>query len=125
MRLLNGRGLLEGVSSIVFIGSIYSLRGGSAVLAYCSAKAAIETATRSFARELAPHTRVNCVLPGHIDTNMMDGADAEFRQRVIDRTPLGRIGDPDEVAEIVEFLLFQGQFITGTSVVIDGGYQLS
>jgi len=124
LRLLQQSGELANMSAIVFIGSIYGRLGDANVLSYCAAKAAVEIASNALAKELAPKVRVNCVLPGHIETPMMASAGQAFRSQVIERTPMHRIGRVDEVAEVVEFLLTSGTFITGSSVVVDGGYQL-
>lgn len=116
---------LRAVESIVFVGSIYGTRGASPVLNYCAAKAGVEVVARSLARELAPSTRVNVVLPGHIDTPMSDGAGEAFNNAVRERTPMRRLGRPEEVAEVIEFLLYNATFISGATIVVDGGYQLT
>lgn len=74
------------------------------MISYAAAKAAVESLTRSLADELAPATRVNCILPGHIDTPMLAAADPAFVDEVVRRTPLRRIGSADEVAQMGEFL---------------------
>ena len=125
VKALHKLGLLECLESIVLVGSVYGRRGAAPVLAYCSAKAALESMAMSLARELAPRTRVNCVLPGHINTKMMAPADDPFTKQVVSRTPLGRIGEPIEVVEAIEFLSFSASFVTGSSIVVDGGFTLS
>ncbi len=89
--------------------------------AYIVSKAGLEALTRLLARTLAPQIRVNAVAPGLIlpppgfpDQNWM---------RLVERLPLKRSGDPDEVVKAVEFFI-QNEYITGQTVAIDGGYQL-
>jgi NAD(P)-dependent dehydrogenase (short-subunit alcohol dehydrogenase family) len=125
LRALERRNCLRTMKSIVLIGSIYSRRAAAQILSYAAAKAALESATRSLAVELAPGTRVNCVLPGHIDTAMLASAGTDFVQEIVSRTPMRRVGLPEEIAQVVEFLLTSATFITGTAIVVDGGYQLS
>jgi NAD(P)-dependent dehydrogenase (short-subunit alcohol dehydrogenase family) len=84
---------------------------------YASAKAALGMLTRSLALELAPSVRVNAVAPGAIATERNEEA-----QALADEVPLGRPGDPAEVAAVVAFLLSDdARYMTGASVLVDGG----
>jgi NAD(P)-dependent dehydrogenase (short-subunit alcohol dehydrogenase family) len=68
--------------------------------------------------------RVNCICPGAIETPMLQPLldFEEFRERTIARTPLGRLGQPDDIADSIVFLLSrQARFVTGTSLIVDGG----
>ncbi|HEX3043733.1 MAG TPA: SDR family oxidoreductase, partial [Bacillota bacterium] len=91
-------------------------------IAYCASKGAILQFSRSLAVDLAyKGIRVNCVCPGPVDTPMMreltKNRDFEIKQ------PIPRLGKPDEVAEVVFFLCSAGAaYITGTSVMVDGGF---
>jgi len=125
LRALDRRDLLRTMKAIVFIGSIYGRRASPQVISYAASKAAVESLTQSLALELAPATRVNCVLPGHIDTPMLAAAGPAFVEDVLRRTPLQRIGTAEEIAQLVEYLLTSATFMTGTAIVADGGYQLT
>jgi NAD(P)-dependent dehydrogenase (short-subunit alcohol dehydrogenase family) len=84
---------------------------------YASAKAALGMLTRSLALELAPGIRVNAVAPGAIATERNEEADS-----LADEVPLGRPGEPAEVASVVAFLLSDdARYMTGASVIVDGG----
>ena len=112
--------------SIVNISSMAAQYGLPKVIAYAASKAAIEGMTRSMAVELSPlGILVNCIAPGFIDTNMSSIAlnnDPERRQRVLNRTPLGRLGLPEDVANMVYFLVSdQNAYTTGTVIPVDGG----
>jgi 3-oxoacyl-[acyl-carrier protein] reductase len=115
-----------GCGRIVNIGSTYAQMGVGAIAAYAAAKAGVTSLTQSFARELAPHVLVNAVAPGNIDTDMTRAAGEEFVKSTIARTPLARLGHPSEVAQIVAFLVSDAAaFITGQTIVLDGGHSLS
>ena len=112
--------------SIVNISSMAAQYGLPKVIAYAASKAAIEGMTRSMAVELSPlGILVNCIAPGFIDTNMSSIAlnnDPERRQRVLNRTPLGRLGLPEDVANMVYFLVSdENAYTTGTVIPVDGG----
>jgi NAD(P)-dependent dehydrogenase (short-subunit alcohol dehydrogenase family) len=89
--------------------------------AYIVSKAGLETLTRLMARSLAPGIRVNAVAPGLILPD--EAMDPQEWQRLRDRLPLKRTGTPEDVARAVVFLI-QNEYITGHTLVIDGGYQL-
>ncbi|RDZ26067.1 pteridine reductase [Lysobacter silvisoli] len=87
---------------------------------YCMAKAALVMATRSLALELAPQVRVNAVAPGAI-LWPEDGKDEAAQAAMLARTPLGRTGTPEEIAEAVRWLLREARYTTGQVLRVDGG----
>ena len=112
--------------AIINISSMAAKYGIPKVAAYAASKTAIEGMTRVMAVELAPHgIRVNCIAPGFILTNMSSLAlngDVERKQRVLSRTPMGRLGNPEEIAETAFYLSSeQASFITGAVLTVDGG----
>ena len=109
--------------SIVNISSVNSVRGHSGVAVYSATKAALDGLTRSLARELGPmNIRVNSVAPGYFESAMVGELSEDAKKRIQRRTPLGRLADPDEITEAVYFLASQqGSFITGQTLVVDGG----
>jgi NAD(P)-dependent dehydrogenase (short-subunit alcohol dehydrogenase family) len=115
--------------SIVFTGSTAAHRGSPGTFAYAASKGALISLTRSLAVELAGSgVRVNSVCPGWIDTPFNDPywkaqADTEAAvNRIVGRVPVGRQGDAEEVAGLIVYLLSaDAAYITGQSVVIDGG----
>jgi len=116
--------LSEKRGCIVNISSIWGLRGGSCEVAYACTKAAVVGLTRSLALELAPSgIRVNCVAPGCIETDMVRALGEETRAMLVEETPLGRLGRPEDVAEAVAFLASdRAAFITGQVLTADGGF---
>jgi NAD(P)-dependent dehydrogenase (short-subunit alcohol dehydrogenase family) len=111
---------------ILNISSMASQYGLPNVIAYTASKSAIEGMTRAMAVELAQYKiRVNCLAPGFIKTNMSTLAlekDPERKRRVLSRTPLGRLGKPDEVADAAYFLISpSSSYITGVVLPVDGG----
>src|SRR5690606_1781082 len=115
--------IARGFGRIVCFASIAGLRPRPALLAYGTSKAAVIAFARSRPEAFAPHVRINCIAPGLIDTEMpAHSLDAATRQRMIDATPLGRIGRPEEMAELALFLLSErSSFTTGQVYVADGG----
>ncbi len=118
---------------IVNVSSVTGLRSFPGVLAYCVSKAALDQLTRCAALELAPKgIRVNAVNPGVVRTNlhraggMSEQEYAAFLQRSTTTHPLGRVGEPREVAELIYFLASdRASWITGATVSIDGGRALT
>jgi 3-oxoacyl-[acyl-carrier protein] reductase len=110
------RGRIINVSSVVgHVGN----RGQSP---YTMAKAALDALTKSLALELAGRDiLVNSVAPGFIETDMTAGLPEEARARILDRVPLGRMGTPEEVAEVVAFLATRAGYVHGTVIHVNGG----
>ena len=116
---INGKHL----RGVVFISSTASRFGARGFSAYCASKGALDAFMRAAAVELAPRVRVNSVLPGATRSAMTAAmlSDTELRDRMESDYPLG-IGDPDDVAWAVEFLLSdKARWITGQEFVVDGG----
>lgn len=115
--------------SIVHISSIAHSNGG-ANLAYGSAKGGVATLTYGMAQQLGPHgIRVNAVAPGIIDTPMVRNGFAQQFNALVEgaaqRTPLGRLGRPEDVANVIAFLLSDGAaFVTGALIPITGGIEI-
>lgn len=110
--------------SIVIISSIWGITGASCEVAYSASKAALIGMTKALAKELGPSgVRVNCVAPGVIDTDMNAHHSAETMDALRDDTPLGVIGTPEDVAELVSFLVSdRALFITGQVISPNGGF---
>ncbi|MEP6613205.1 MAG: SDR family oxidoreductase [Mucilaginibacter sp.] len=118
--------LEKGSGSIVNISSMASQYGIPYVIAYTAAKSAIEGITRAMATELSPRgIRVNCVAPGFIATAMSGAAldsDPERKNKVLSRTPMGKLGDVDDVAAAILYLASDAaKFVTGVVLRVDGG----
>lgn len=118
--------LHEKAGCIVNTSSIWGQRGASCEVAYSTTKAAVIGLTRSLAMELAPSgIRVNCVAPGVIATDMVQVLGEDVLADLADQTPVGRLGKPEDIAQVVAFLADErSAFITGQVITADGGFIL-
>jgi NAD(P)-dependent dehydrogenase (short-subunit alcohol dehydrogenase family) len=118
--------MLEGDGgSIVNVSSIHATAGMPRLVAYSASKGAVEAMTRTLALEWAPRgVRVNAVAPGYFETEMTEGlrASPRWRADLLGRIPLGRFGRPAELVPAVLFLASAGEYVTGTTLVVDGGW---
>ncbi|MFC0517323.1 SDR family NAD(P)-dependent oxidoreductase [Mucilaginibacter angelicae] len=118
--------LKAGSGSIVNISSMAAQYGIPYVIAYSASKTAIEGMTRAMATELSPQgIRVNCIAPGFIATDMSAKAldnDPGRKQKVMGRTPMGKLGEPADVAEAAYYLATDSaKYVTGIVLQVDGG----
>ncbi len=111
--------------SIVNISSVFGETGGSCEVDYSAAKAGIIGFTKALAREVGPAgVRVNCICPGIIDTDMNEDLTFEDIENLCAEIPLQRMGNAEEVADCVSFLLSEGSsYITGSVFDINGGWK--
>lgn len=123
--------------SIVIMSSLFGLRGGKGNSAYSASKFGVIGLMQSMAAELAPDgIRVNAVCPGQIDSQMLDdlfhrratesGSSPQFeREQFVERIPLGRLGSAEEVGDSCVFLASElSSYVTGHSLLVDGGWQV-
>lgn len=108
---------------IISIASVVGLMGNAGQTNYAAAKAGILGFTRSLAREVgARNITVNAVAPGFIDTDMTKGLADEHKQLLLNQIPLGRLGQPEEIAAAVAFLASpEAGYITGETISVNGG----
>jgi gluconate 5-dehydrogenase len=116
----------RGSGNIIMISSMAAYYGIPKVVGYSATKAAVESMTRAMAVEWSPRgVRVNCIAPGFIKTAMSSEAlnnDPGRKKRVLDRTPIGRLGEPADIANAALFLASaQSKYITGVVLPVDGG----
>jgi 2-deoxy-D-gluconate 3-dehydrogenase len=112
---------------IINLASTYSLSGSAFAPSYAAAKGGIMQLTKSLAIELAPHNiQVNAILPGWIDTDLTAPIkEMPLYEEILTRTPAGRFGTPDECGGAAVFLASDAaRFVTGTALVVDGGYAI-
>ena len=109
--------------AIVNISSIVGVHGNAGQTNYAASKAGLIGLTKSLAKELGGRgIRVNAIAPGYIATELTDALPDEARTAILGNTPLGRLGEPDDVARAVRFLVSDAAgFITGDVLAVDGG----
>jgi NAD(P)-dependent dehydrogenase (short-subunit alcohol dehydrogenase family) len=113
------------MGKIINISSIYGLFGNAVAPSYSATKGALINLTKSMAIELAPvNVQVNAIVPGYFHTELTDAfRDEAFYEHLTRRVPAGRWGEPHELAGAAIFLASHASdFVTGTSVVVDGGF---
>jgi NAD(P)-dependent dehydrogenase (short-subunit alcohol dehydrogenase family) len=120
--------LINDGGAVILTGSIADVKGFPAISVYSATKAAIRSFARTWTNELKDRRiRVNTIGPGHIDTPMFDtwqqgDALAKMKDDLAKNVPLGRLGDPDEIAKAVSFLASdEASYVTGIELYVDGG----
>ncbi len=111
---------------IINISSMWGIVGASCEAAYSAAKAGVIALTRALAKEYGPSgIRINAIAPGVIETEMLAQFSSEEKQALAEETPLGRLGQPEDVAALCRFLASDAAgFITGQTISVDGGFIL-
>jgi NAD(P)-dependent dehydrogenase (short-subunit alcohol dehydrogenase family) len=114
--------------SIILNASIATTKGFPGMSVYSATKAAVRSFARTWTNELRErHIRVNAISPGHIDTPIMESlqqgeALTKMKQEMENNVPLGRLGDPDEIAKAVAFLASDdASYVSGVELFVDGG----
>lgn len=108
--------------SIINISSVWGINGGSCEVHYSAAKAGMIGMTKALAKELGPsNIRVNAIAPGIIDTDMNKGYSEQEIKEIKEEIPLGRIGEPEDVAKCVKWLV-DDNYTTGQVISINGGW---
>jgi len=120
--------LLNDGASIILTGSIASIKGFPDISVYSATKGAVRSFARTWINELRERRiRVNTISPGHIDTPIFDAwqqgdALVKLKAELANNVPLGRLGDPDEIAKAVSFLASdEGSYVSGVELFVDGG----
>jgi 3-oxoacyl-[acyl-carrier protein] reductase len=114
--------LRQGGGRIINISSVVGHTGNSGQIPYTMEKAALDAFTKSLSKELAGRNiLVNSVAPGFIETEMTQTLPEEVQRRILDTIALGRVGRPEEVADVVAFLAARGSYISGSVIHVNGG----
>jgi 3-oxoacyl-[acyl-carrier protein] reductase len=109
--------------AVVVVSSVVAARGSPGLAVYAATKAGLEGFARCLAREVGPRgIRVNAVAPGFLATELSATLSSADRERIIRRTPLGRLGDTADIIGAIDFLTSAGAaFVTGQTITVDGG----
>ena len=112
---------------VINIGSVVGLRGNQGQANYAAAKAGMVGFTQSIAKEVASRNiTVNCVAPGYVETDIVEDLSPELKKNIMERVPMGRFGQPEEIATFVGYLASDAaSYITGQAIAVDGGLVIS
>ena len=112
---------------VINIGSVVGLRGNAGQANYAAAKAGMVGFTQSIAKEVASRNiTVNCVAPGYVETDIVEDLSPELKKYIMERVPMGRFGQPEEIATFVGYLASDAaSYITGQAIAVDGGLVIS
>ena len=114
--------LKNGAGVIINTASVHGIRGVAGWTAYQAAKGGLLSLTRSLAADCAPSIRVNAILPGGVNTPAQSIADPAAVRASVEKTPMKRFAEPEEIAEAALFLASDASsFVTGAAIVVDGG----
>ncbi|MEX1022260.1 MAG: SDR family oxidoreductase, partial [Dehalococcoidia bacterium] len=117
-----------GEGAVVNVASIAGVRGVGSSIPYAASKAAIINMTKSLGRVLGPEIRVNCIAPGFIDTRWLRGGMGErydrAKEAAAERTPLKAVATPETCADAILAFIQLNTFVTGQTVIVDGGASL-
>jgi len=121
-KLVLRRFMLRTGGRLINVTSVVGHTGNAGQIPYTMAKAGLDAMTLSLAQELRGRDiLVNSVAPGFIDTDMTAVLPEEVKGRILERIPLGRMGRPEEVAEVVAFLATEASYVTGSVIHVNGG----
>lgn len=116
--------LQQGTGSILNVADIHGLRPLKNYVPYCISKAGVITLTEALAKALAPNVRVNCLCPGTILIPSESQGEDDDVASLVGKVPLGRLGTPEELAQVAVFLIGGPQFATGVVLPVDGAQRL-
>ena len=123
-----GLPLMKDGGSVILTGSIADIKGFPAMSVYCATKAAVRSFARTWINDLRDRRiRVNVLSPGHIDTPILEDlqkgdALVKMKKEMESNVPLGRLGEPDEIAKAVSFLASdEASYVSGAELYVDGG----
>ena len=114
----------SGDAVVVNVSSLSAFTGSGSNIAYCAAKAALDTMTMSMARAFGPEVRFLCVSPGAVATDFVAGRDRAALEKAAQQTPLKRVVEPEDVAAAILACATLLKASTGTRIVVDGGRHL-